>query len=228
MSDTDTSAIFDQSHAAAREKQFAKLAPIREALHLLMRMVFAELPAKARVLCVGVGTGAELVYLANAFPKMVFTLVDPSAPMLDICRQRAKERKIEDRCTFHEGYLDTLAGNETFDAATALMVSQFFADPADRSRFFAAIAARLRPKGILVSSDLAADQSLPTFQGLNEVWIRTLTHTGVPARQAKTMGSDVALAAPDQVAKIIASGGFDQPVLFLQTALIHAWYAVKA
>jgi len=49
-----------------------------------------------------------------------------------------------------------------------------------------------------------------------------MSNTGIPAQQAKTMGSDIALAAPDQVAKIIASGGFDAPVLFLQTALIHA------
>jgi tRNA (cmo5U34)-methyltransferase len=227
MSNNDTNAIFDQSHAKARQKRMAKLAPMREALHLFLRLVLVELPAKARVLCVGVGTGPELFYLANAFPKWQFTLVDPSAPMLDICRAQAKERQIEDRCTFHGGYLDTLPGDERFDAATALMVSQFFNDPAERSGFFAAIAGRLRPKGILVSSDLAADPTLPAFQDLRNLWIRTLKYTGIPASEAENLVSHVALLPPREVEQIMMAGGFGQPVQFLQTALIHAWYATR-
>jgi tRNA (cmo5U34)-methyltransferase len=38
-------------------------------------------------------------------------------------------------------------------------------------------------------------------------------------------GRDVAVLPPQEVESIIASSGFDTPVLFLQTLLIHAWYA---
>jgi tRNA (cmo5U34)-methyltransferase len=38
-------------------------------------------------------------------------------------------------------------------------------------------------------------------------------------------GRDVAVLPPLEVESIIASSGFDTPVLFLQTLLIHAWYA---
>ncbi len=38
-------------------------------------------------------------------------------------------------------------------------------------------------------------------------------------------GQDAAVLPPHEVASIIASGGFDIPVLFLQTLFIHAWYA---
>jgi len=81
---------FDKAHAAGYDQRFAKLAPMKEALHLLLRLLFSEFPAEARILCVGAGTGAELLYLAQAFPQWRFTAVDPSAPMLDICRQRAQ------------------------------------------------------------------------------------------------------------------------------------------
>lgn len=39
---------------------------------------------------------------------------------------------------------------------------------------------------------------------------------------------DVAVLPPDDVAAIIAAGGFDAPIQFLQTGLIRAWYARRA
>ena len=36
---------------------------------------------------------------------------------------------------------------------------------------------------------------------------------------------DVAILPPGEVAAIVASGGFEAPVQFLQTGLIHAWFA---
>ncbi|WP_232288441.1 class I SAM-dependent methyltransferase [Anaeromyxobacter sp. K] len=62
---------------------------MRDALHLVTRLALGELPAQARILCVGAGTGAELLSLAAAFPGWRFTAVDPSEPMLRRCRARA-------------------------------------------------------------------------------------------------------------------------------------------
>ncbi|HJR27356.1 MAG TPA: class I SAM-dependent methyltransferase, partial [Pseudomonas sp.] len=100
-------ALFDQQ-SAVYDKQWAGMAPIRDALYLLLDSVFASLPTNARILCVGVGTGVEMAHLAQQFPGWQFTAVDPSGAMLDVCRQRAKEGGFIDRCRFHEGYLDTL------------------------------------------------------------------------------------------------------------------------
>lgn len=100
-------ANFDKQ-AASYDDQWKRLAPLNGALHLLMRAVFSELPVDAHVLCVGAGTGAELVYLASEFPHWRFTAVEPSAAMLDVCKQRAEERGFASRCLFHRGYLDSL------------------------------------------------------------------------------------------------------------------------
>ena len=108
MSNRETLIPFDKEHAAVYDQRFAKLAPMKDALHLLIQLVFSELPAAARVLCVGAGTGAELIYLAQVFPQWQFTAVEPAAAMLDICRQRAEACGITARCTFHEGYIDSL------------------------------------------------------------------------------------------------------------------------
>ena len=232
MQNQEPPIAFGHEHAAAYDARFAKLAAMRDALPLLISAVFADLPAEARILCVGAGTGHELIYLAQKFPQWRFTAVEPSAPMLEICRRKAEECGITPRCVFHEGYLDSLPPSAAFDAATSLLVSQFILAPEARAGFFRAIAERLRPGGYLASADLASDTASATYQSLLEVWIRLLMReTGSAPEQLEKLraayGRDVAVLPLEQVSSIIASGGFETPVLFLQTFLIHAWYAQR-
>ena len=100
MQNQKSSIVFDQERALSYDKRFAQLAPLRDALHLLIHAVLSELPADARILCVGVGTGSELIYLAQRFPEWRFTAVEPSAPMLEVCRRRTEECGIASRCGF--------------------------------------------------------------------------------------------------------------------------------
>ena len=221
--------FFDQAVADKYDQQAARMGPFVDALHLLIGAIFSNLPAEARILCVGAGTGSELLYLAGRFPLWHFTAVEPSAPMLEICRRRATENGIASRCVFHDGYLDSLPASPPFDAATSILVSQFILDSELRTEFFRAVAGRLRPGGILASADLASDISSAAYQSLLEVWLRLMQAgkvTEEKLQQARAAyGRDVAVLPADQVSAIIAAGGFETPVLFFQTALIHAWYA---
>ncbi len=231
MNPKEPSVAFDQAHAANYDQRFAKLAAMRDALHLLTSAVFADLPADARILCVGAGTGAELIHLAQKFPQWQFTAVEPSSPMLEVCRRKSKECGITHRCVFHEGYLDSLPPSAAFDAATSLLVSQFILSPDARADFFRTIAERLRPGGYLVTADLASDTASASYQSLLDVWIRLMRETGSAPEQLEKMrvayGRDVAVLPLEQVSSIITAGGFEIPVLFLQTCLIHAWYTKR-
>lgn len=232
MKNQASTRFLDRDFASNYDKQFAKLAPMRDALHLSIRLVLSELPDNARILCVGVGTGLELIDLAQTFPQWQFTAVEPAAPMLDICRQKAEEYGIASRCTFHAGYLDSLPASDPFHAATCLLVSHFFVQPEERCNFFRQIASRLLPNGYLVSADLASDMSSSAYQSLLEVWLRMLISAEMPAEEKEkflaSYGRDVAILPPPEVAAIIAASGFDAPVLFFQTLLIHAWYAKRS
>jgi tRNA (cmo5U34)-methyltransferase len=112
------------------------------------------------------------------------------------------------------------------------LVSHFFVQPEERRDFFRKIAVRLRPDGYLVSADLASDVSASAYKSLFEVWLRTLKYSDVPAEEVEkfraSYGRDVAVLPPQEVKTIIASSGFDTPVLFFQTLLIHAWYSKRA
>lgn len=228
----ESPAFFDQSVADKYDQQYARFAPLRDAMHLLIGSIFADLPPDARLLCVGAGTGAEILYLAQRFPLWHFTAVEPSAPMLAVCRRRAAEHGITSRCIFHEGYLDSLPPSEPFDAATSILVSQFILAPELRTRFFTGIAARLRPGGYLASADLASDITSEVYQDLLEVWLRLMKTDDVTPEKLQQMraayGRDVALLPVEQISNLIAAGGFEKPVLFLQTCLIHAWYTNRS
>ncbi|MHA1524601.1 MAG: class I SAM-dependent methyltransferase [Alphaproteobacteria bacterium] len=217
----------DPERAASQDKRFAKLAPIRDALHLMIDLVLDDLPADTRILCVGVGTGPELIALAKANPGWCFTAVDPAAAMLDICRQKAEEFGVASRCTFHEGYLDTLGAPEPFDAATCLLVSQFNMQPEKRREFFRQIAERLRLDGYLVSADLASDMATPAYKALFEIWVRMMRFAEIPFKGGGNLGREIAVLPQCEIEEIIASSGFETPTLFFQTILIHAWYSKK-
>ncbi len=66
------------------DEKRAKLKPIKDALHLCMKMIFMNLPQEARILCVGAETGSELINLAEAYPKWKFTVVEPAPKMMKL------------------------------------------------------------------------------------------------------------------------------------------------
>ncbi|EPH2240227.1 class I SAM-dependent methyltransferase [Pseudomonas aeruginosa] len=227
MEPAQLEATFDQQ-SANYDQQWAKLAAFREGIHLLLGSLFARLPERARMLCVGAGTGAEIQALATRFPAWTFTAVEPSAGMVAVAQRRAQDYGYTDRCTFHTGYLDTLPSSAPFDCASSLLVSQFILNEEVRTGFFRAIASRLQVGGILVSSDLASETSSEEYKSLLTVWLRTMAAADVSPERVLQMqdayAKDVAILAPQKVATMIAAAGFGVPVQFYQAGLIHAWY----
>ncbi len=231
MASPETPVGFDAQNAAAYDDRFAKISALREALLLQTRAILGDLPADARVLCVGAGTGHEVLALATHFSSWRFTVVDPSAPMMAICRRRATEHGFADRCTFHGGYLDSLPPGEPFHAATSLLVSHFLVTTEKRRAFFCEIADRLRPHGRLVTADLSGDRTTTSHAQLQTVWFRLMEIAGVPpeahARMLEAWQRDVSFLPSPEFEELIASAGFEPPVLFHQTLLIRAWFALR-
>ncbi len=213
--------VFDEKFAAVYDEKVDLWTASREALFSLMRLILADLPPDARFLGVGAGTGTELIALAQTFPGWHFTAVEPAPAMLDICRHKVEQSGLASRFTFHQGFLDALPASKPFDGATCLLVSHFFAQSQERSQFFAQIASRLRPQGILISSDLVLGMAPGVFQNLREPWLRMV-------KSPHWNPGDVAALTPPEVEAIIAAGGFETPTLFFQTLLIHAWFSRRA
>lgn len=223
---------FDEDRAASYDQRFDKISAVMDALHLLMRFWFSKLPADARILCVGAGTGAELFPLAEAFPGWSFTLVDPAGPMLAQCKKKAEAAGIADRCTFHEGYLESLPPASPFHAATSILVSHFVLERDARIGFFRAIADRLAPGAPLVSADICSDMASLEFATLVEAWIAMLRYSGQPEKTVQSfveaLGQGASVLPAAEVGGLIEAGGFTRPTLFYQCLLIHALVANRA
>lgn len=220
---------FKGEHAAKYDKNWSRLAPFKQSLHLAMQLVLKGLPRDAHVLCIGVGTGAELLAMAEAFPEWHFTAVEPSADMLSQCVDAAKRAGIIGRCDFHGGYLHELDDHARFDGATSILVSQFLLEPDDRRGFYRDIAARMKPGGMLISADLSAEEQGGEYGPLFDVWANMMAYTGAKAADREKMlasfGRDVSVLPQEEIEALISSAGFQQATLFHKTLFINATFA---
>lgn len=217
---------YNTSGASEYDKKNEGLAAIKAGLHLTMRGILSELKSDAHLLCVGAGTGQELTYLANVFPKWRFTVVEPAPEMIKICIAKALAAEIDSRCVFHTGYVGSLPLTEQFDAATAILVSQFMMKEAQRVRFFSDIATRLKRGGRLINAELASDMQSDEYNQLLTPWLSMHANAGIAA-STEPFGKAVSVVSTDSIQNILTAGGFVKPTLFFQALLIHAWYSVK-
>ena len=224
MKENKSDIIFNEKCASDYDNQREKLAPIKDSLHLCIRVLLSKLPSDSRALIVGAGTGSELIYLASAFPQWSFTIVEPSSAMLDVCRQRAEKNGISSRCIYHEGYLSSLINTDGFDVATSILVSHFIVSQDERRRYFSEIASKLCPGGYLIEAGLASDISKSEYNKLLEGWVNMHNYAGMPIN-IESFGNEVAISPVEDVELLIESSGFENPVLFFQTLLIHAWFS---
>lgn len=228
---TDTARFFDEKTSEGYDERARKIGAINDNIHLLIRIVLADLPQNARILCVGAGTGSEILALAKHFPQWRFTALDPSAPMLDICRKRVKEAGLETRCDFVHGYLHEVRGGAQYDAALCLLVTHFIQDDAARQAMFDDMHSRLKSGGYLITSDISYDTDAPDYADILEKWKQMHILSGASAEQAahipNTLREFVAVRSPDAIKAFFQKSGFATPVRFFQSLLIQAWYARK-
>src|SRR5476649_396423 len=102
---SDTNDIFNDEFSRQYDAYNDRLNEIASNLHLLISILLRDLPDDARILCVGVGTGSEIIRLARKYPGWHFTGVDPSPDMLAVCAEKLQLEGLHDRCTLIEGYL---------------------------------------------------------------------------------------------------------------------------
>jgi tRNA (cmo5U34)-methyltransferase len=229
--DKSAPVFFNKNNSTSYDERSQRMAPIIDNLHFLIGLILKNSPTDANILCVGVGTGAEIIRLAEAHPGWRFTGIDPSADMLEVCRAQLEKNGLSSRATLFHGYLSEFSGTGTFDAVLCLFVTQFVKDSQERQTMFNAMAARLNPKGYLISAELSEEVSSPEFHDLLEKWKTLQLATGSSEEQvAKILEAwqqHVAIVPPASIEAILRQSGFSMPIQFFQSFLMHAWYSQK-
>lgn len=221
--------IFDKKVAATYDE---KTGEIKESLFASAKKILEGESDKAKVLCVGAGTGAEIISFARSFPEWTFIAVDPSADMLEQARKKIEDLDISSRVKLHIGTLDTLPDSEEkFDIATSILVSHFVGGEDKRIEFFKTISDRLKPGGILITADLVTDTA--GVRGLVPAWLRVLKEAGFPHEDLESRGEVSAEGEEgyylpvENIKTLISKAGFNEPLQFYQWLYIHAFTAKK-
>lgn len=222
--------FFTKELAQAYDDRNSKLLPIAENMHFLIRLILQNLPTKSRVLCVGVGTGAEIFYLAKTFPDWTFVGVDPSAHMLEVCRERLKNIGILERCQLVHGYTQDLPAEASFDATLSILVGHFV-KPEERLEFYKNMASRLKKNGILINTEISYDLNSDEFPIMlkNWEWVQTLMGATPEslASLPKQIREIVTVLPNNQVEDLIRKSGVHNPLRFFQSFMISGWQAQK-
>lgn len=222
--------FFDQDLAAQYDERNRKLAPISGGLHFLTGLVLKDLPVESRVLCVGAGTGAEILSLAHEFPGWTFVALDPSLPMLEACRERVKKAGLSGRCELVHGYVESLPPETAFDGALSLLVAHFVKRD-KRLSFFQEIAKRLKDGGVFVNAEISFDLASAKFPLMLKNWESIQALMGATPESLASLPLQLkealSILPPEETEKLIEESGIRQPLRFFQAFMISAWHGKK-
>jgi len=221
---------FTKELAQAYDERNKKLLPISECLHFLMGLSLKELPTHSRILCVGVGTGAEIFSLSKNFPEWTFVGVDPSASMIDVCRERLRDAKLLDRCELIHGDVFDIPKSESFDAVLSILVAHFVKKE-ERHDFYKAMINLLKKDGYLVNAEISYDLDSLEFPEMLKNWGQIQGLMGATteslANLPKQLREILSIIPNTETEKILQECGIQNPIRFFQAFMITAWHGKR-
>ena len=229
LGQTEPAKVFNKDMSNAYDEHNRRLSKISDCLHFLSQLTLSDLPETARILCVGVGTGADILGLSEAQPGWSFVGVDPSQDMLEVCRTKLEARGLADRCSFVHGYVQDVDADE-FDAAVSFFVAHFV--PRDeRPEFYQAISARLKPGGQFVSAEISYDLEAETFPAMLENWSEVQRLMGATPESLEKLPTilrdQLSVLSEVDTEPLLRATGFIAPLKFFQAFMISGWHARK-
>jgi tRNA (cmo5U34)-methyltransferase len=216
------------NHDAARtyDVRNRKLAPIADGMRFLIQLALRDLSPISHALCVGVGTGAEVLHLAKAFPQWTFVGLDPSAAMLEVCRERLAEAGVVERCQLFHGYVQDAPGGKNFDVAMSVLVAHFVKRE-ERLDFFRNMTRRLRTGGCLVNTEISYDLDAPEFPAMLKNWEKVQELMGATpeslANLPQLLREMLCVLPPQETEELLRQSGIPLPVRFFQAFMISGW-----
>ncbi len=222
--------FFTPEMAQRYDERNHKLLPILDCLHFLMGLVLKNLSEHSHVLSVGAGTGKEIISLSQIFPHWTFVALEPSASMLQVCREQLQAKGLADRCDFVQGYIQDLPQQPTFDAVLSILVGHFV-NRDERLNFFKTMSSRLRSGGYLVNAEISFDLDSLEFPSMLKNWESIQALMGAtPASLAalpKQLREVLTVLPPSETERLFRQSGISCPIRFFQSFMVCGWFGIK-
>lgn len=216
--------------AKSYDEKNRQLAPIADNLHFLISLILKNAPARARVLCVGVGTGAEILSLSKTFPEWTFVGIDPSQGMLEVCKERLSASGILHKCELIHGYSHDVPTGENFDVALSIFVAHFVKYE-ERLSFYKEMTSRLCDGGVLINTEISFDLNSPEFPLMLKNWESVQMLMGATPESIsnleKVMREMLTVISQSDTEELLRNSGINLPIQFFQAFMICGWYGIK-
>jgi len=203
--------------------------PAYDALLEIAGAALAAMAADAtEVLVVGPGRGEELTGLLRALPEARFTLVEPSAAMVEVCGAVLSAAGATHRCRVLGCRLEDCDDlrPETFQAVVALNVLHLVSPP-DQDPLLRQLAAAVAPGGTLLISAYSDDPDPTTDALLLQVARSRLLQLGtdplIVERLLASRGASVFAVATPRLERVLTAAGLDAPRCLLQALATRLW-----
>ncbi|MCB1308506.1 MAG: class I SAM-dependent methyltransferase [Leptospiraceae bacterium] len=223
--------FFEDMGAEAYDRYNASFEATKNNLQFLNMLILTDLPEDANILCVGIGTGADIIGLADIFPGWRFTGIEPAESMLKGCQKKLAEAGFSDRCELIHGYLSDFNTDSKFDAVICLFVMHFINDVTERNNMFSDFNKYLVNDGYLINAEISFDLNSDESPGLLEKWQALHRYAGANEDNVRNipglLREQLAVLHPDETRQLMKKNGFHNPIQFFQSFLVRAWYAQK-
>lgn len=209
---------FRHEDAEQYDQRISFVLPGHELLHQSSAALLATLlPDDARILVVGAGTGADVLALHRQNPSWHFTCVEPLEAMLE--QARAKTAHIVN-LHFHLGFLAELPPMPPFDAALCQLVSHFIPERAAKGELLAQIAARLKPQGWLIQTDVIESDEMPA---LTQFALAKGMPPEAAPRIAQRFAEDIHPLSAEDFERLAGENGFAVRKHYFRSLTVSGW-----
>ena len=210
------------------DEHIRQLIPGYELMHLhILALLETHLKEEAKIAIVGCGTGFELNYLLDHFPKAEFVVFDPSAAMLEKTKQIVQFKQQMHRVIILQGDTTVLQKYpENFDAVLSILVFHFISHACKKS-FLGDIYHALKHDGMVLSFDLMQ------FEEPNDQLVlkNLVTKIGLSEKQSQVMleriHDDFNLMTVKEMKNLYLQTGYQNLRTFCQMSNFYGLKAVK-
>lgn len=219
-------AIFEGKRATEYDQFVETWIPQYDFLvHSLPRIITNNTTTGKKLLIAGCGSGNEILAFKEQIPDCQITGVDPSPEMLFSAREKLSQFS---GVEFVEGYVNELAPEIKYDAATLILVMHFLKDDGEKLNVLKSVSERLQVGAPFVLVDIfgAADELKNNLDILKCFLPHDLEPDSIEERLNRIQNS-IQYIPEERLFNLLEESGFNSPLRFFQSSIYGGWIAYK-